>query len=116
LSIVFFRKNGQAKLRSTLNGTDMLIDGKTAPEAGEVFVNQKLANVLKVLGKEGKQGFYEGWIGKAIVDVVQASGGSLEVEDLASHKSEFVDPISVQYKGVDIYEIVSQLVLFSNLK
>jgi gamma-glutamyltranspeptidase/glutathione hydrolase len=107
LSFWDFRKDGEKKLLSKPNGSDLLVEGKTGPDAGEVFVNQKLANVLKTVAKNGKKGFYEGWVADAIIEVVQASGGFLQLQDLLNHTSTFVDPISVKYNGVDVFEIVS---------
>jgi gamma-glutamyltranspeptidase/glutathione hydrolase len=76
------------------------------PKAGERFTNKELANVFKTLVKEGKDGFYKGWIAQDIVDTVQRNGGYLTMEDLALHESDFVDPISINYNGIDVYEIV----------
>lgn len=61
---------------------------------------------MENLALGGKEAFYKGDISKAIVDVVQQNGGFLTLEDLSQHQSEFVTPISVNYKGVDVYEIV----------
>lgn len=47
----------------------------------------------------------QGEIAKAIVDCVQSHGGCLTLEDLAAHTSTFDDPIHVNYRGVDVWEI-----------
>ena len=57
------------------------------------------------LGTHGKGAFYNGRIAKALVDVVQAHGGVMSLEDLQSHVTTFDDPISVDYKGHRVWEI-----------
>lgn len=52
-----------------------------------------------------KDGFYGGRIGQALVDVVQANGGALTLEDLAAHNSTYEDPIHTSYHGIDVWEI-----------
>lgn len=53
---------------------------------------------LQALSKLGKKGFYEGKIAQAIVELVQSIGGVLDLDDLSSHMSEYVQPISTTYK------------------
>lgn len=53
---------------------------------------------LQALSKLGKKGFYEGKIAQAIVELVQSIGGVLDLDDLSSHVSENVQPISATYK------------------
>lgn len=76
-----------------------LLDGK-APRAGAIFTNVDLANTFKAVATQGKKGFYEGPIAQAIVDVVSSLGGVMTLEDLASHESTIVEPISYTY-GVE---------------
>ncbi len=92
------------KLRNGPYGKELLLNGQ-APEPGQVWKNPNLARVFRTMVKHGKPGFYEGWVASAITDIVQSKGGILTHEDLASHKSTFDDPISTNYRGVDIHEI-----------
>jgi len=79
-------------------------DGK-APREGEVFRNPDLADSYELLAKRGRAVFYQGEIGQRIVAAVQASGGHLQQSDLANHRGEWVTPVSVNYRGYDLYEI-----------
>jgi len=85
-------------------GDDLLEDGR-APNEGDVICNKHLADVYKKLGSEGKAGFYEGDVAKSIVDTVNGNGGCMSLEDLASHKGTFDDPIHINYKGINIWEM-----------
>ena len=57
------------------------------------------------LATNGKEGFYQGRIAQAIVDITHANGGVISMEDLQNHTSDMVDPISVSYRGVRLWEI-----------
>jgi gamma-glutamyltranspeptidase/glutathione hydrolase len=96
--------NGLAQLQQTENANELLLNGK-APNAGELMKNSTLANTFKLLAAHGKKGFYEGPVAQAIVDVVHSLGGLLTLEDLKAHESTIDTPISVNYRGVDIYEL-----------
>ncbi|KAA3640475.1 MAG: gamma-glutamyltransferase [Proteobacteria bacterium] len=82
----------------------MTRDGK-APKEGEIWKNQNLANTLKLIAKEGRDVFYKGKIAQTIADYMQANGGHLSFEDMASHSGEWVDPVSINYRGYDVWEL-----------
>ncbi len=86
------------------NAEELLLNGR-APKAGEIMKNPNLANTFRELAENGKDGFYKGRIAEAIVERIQQEGGLMELEDLESHRSTFDNPISVNYRGVDVYEI-----------
>lgn len=75
-----------------------------APIVGQVVRNKDLADTFETVAKEGPDAFYSGRIAESIVNEVQDHGGFLTMEDLASHKTEETQPISVSYRGVDVYE------------
>ncbi|KAG0176020.1 hypothetical protein DFQ29_006654 [Apophysomyces sp. BC1021] len=82
---------------------DMLIDQK-APEESQFITMPRLAETFKAVASEGKAGFYQGRIAESIVSAVQSRGGLMTLEDLAKHKSEFVEPISIDYHGRTVWE------------
>lgn len=82
-----------------------------APRAGEIMQVKQLAQTFRTLGKEGKKGFYTGRIAKAIVDVVEQTGGFLTLEDLEDHLksgSQETTPISVKFQGQNVGRGASQ--------
>uniref|UniRef100_UPI0037E716C6 glutathione hydrolase-like YwrD proenzyme n=1 Tax=Semicossyphus pulcher TaxID=241346 RepID=UPI0037E716C6 len=84
-------------------GGDLLIGGH-APKCGHVFRNPSLARTLRELGEHGKPAFYQGRVAQAIVDIINQNGGVMTLEDLSSHDSEVITPISTEYKGVRLWE------------
>ena len=81
-----------------------LIDGK-APQAGDVHRQPNLARTLQLLASEGKDAFYRGDIARRIVQFSQATGGFLTLEDLASHTTEWVEPLRTDYRGYTVLEL-----------
>lgn len=93
-----------AKLKKTpAAASNYLVDGR-APRAGEIFRQKNLARTLRVLARGGRDAFYKGEIARAVVDYCQKNGGFLTMEDFAAHRSEWVEPISTNYRGYSVYE------------
>jgi gamma-glutamyltranspeptidase/glutathione hydrolase len=76
-----------------------------APKAGEIFRNPNLARSLELVAKDGRDAFYKGPIAQAIDADMKARGGLLDLEDLAAHQAEWVEPISTNYRGYDVLEM-----------
>jgi len=81
-----------------------LVDGE-APAVGHVMRLPALAATLRAIAAGGPRAFYEGAIAEDIAATVQAAGGLLAAEDLARHTGEVVEPISSNYRGVDVVEL-----------
>ncbi|VAW45355.1 Gamma-glutamyltranspeptidase @ Glutathione hydrolase [hydrothermal vent metagenome] len=80
------------------------LDGR-APKEGEIWRNPGLANTLKAISTGGRDAFYKGEIAKTIGAYMQANGGFLSYEDLAGHQGEWVEPVSTNYRGYDVWEL-----------
>ncbi len=75
------------------------------PKKGEVFKNPALSNTYEMIAKEGRDAFYKGAIARTIDSFMKKHGGFLSYEDLASHTSNWVEPVSANYRGYDIWEL-----------
>jgi len=82
----------------------MTLNGR-APRLGELWKNPSLADTLERIGQEGRDVFYRGDIARTISEYMQQNDGFLEFSDLAAHQSEWVDPLSVKYRGFDVWEL-----------
>lgn len=80
------------------------VDGR-APREGEMWRNPALAATLEIIGDEGRDVFYRGDLARVIAGTVQDAGGFLSYDDLAAHRSEWVDPVSADYRGVELWEL-----------
>jgi len=75
------------------------------PVEGDVFKNPNLANTLERIGKEGRDVFYKGDMARTMDAFMKKNGGFLSYEDLATHTSTWIDPVSVNYRGYDVWEL-----------
>jgi gamma-glutamyltranspeptidase/glutathione hydrolase len=76
-----------------------------APGKGEVFRNPLLAHTLAAIAEGGRDAFYRGDIARRIETYMRANGGYLTAADLAAHRSEWVEPVSTNYRGYDVWEL-----------
>ncbi len=81
-----------------------LNDGK-GPAAGQVFRNPDLARTFRLIAEGGRDAFYEGEIARTIDAYFKRIGGWLRYEDLAAHKSEWIEPHKTGYRGTDVYAL-----------
>jgi gamma-glutamyltranspeptidase / glutathione hydrolase len=80
------------------------VNGK-APAKGDIFRNPDLAHTYRLLSEKGRDVFYKGEIAEKIDAFFRANGGYLRKEDFAAHHSDWVEPISTNYRGYDVYEL-----------
>ena len=75
------------------------------PLKGEMFRNPRLAKTYEAIARKGRDEFYKGDIAKRIDAYMSEQGGLLSYDDLAAHESEWVTPVSTNYRGWDVYEL-----------
>ncbi|MFN8768697.1 MAG: gamma-glutamyltransferase [Lysobacteraceae bacterium] len=80
------------------------IDGR-APRTGEMWKNENLARTYERIAMQGRAGFYDGEVPKIVEAYFKENGGFLAAADFAAHKGEWVEPVSVNYRGVDVWEL-----------
>jgi gamma-glutamyltranspeptidase/glutathione hydrolase len=78
---------------------------RRGPRTGEMWKNPNLASTLEKIANGGRDAFYKGDIARTIDAYFKANGGFLGYDDLASHKGEWIDPVSTNYRGVDVWEL-----------
>ena len=76
-----------------------------APAAGEIFRNPELAHTLRLLADQGRDAFYRNEVADKIDAFMRANGGYLRKVDFEQHTSTWVEPVSVNYRGYDVYEL-----------
>jgi gamma-glutamyltranspeptidase / glutathione hydrolase len=83
----------------------LYLPGGRVPAKGEVFRNPSLAVTIERIAGDGRDGFYKGETARTIGTFLKAHGGFLAANDLAEHKSEWVEPVSANYRGYDVWEL-----------
>jgi gamma-glutamyltranspeptidase/glutathione hydrolase len=99
-------------LRGAVNGLKndpdskaTFLDGDQAPALYSIIRNPGLSKALRLIQAQGRDAFYKGDIATAIVNKMQANGGVMTKQDLAEFESEWIEPISTNYYGYDVFEI-----------
>lgn len=100
-----FWRIGRARLKQTPEALHVFLPNGRPPAVGEKFSNPDLARALSLLADKGPREFYEGEIAKAILATSDSLGGTMQAKDLSEFSSEWVDPISIDYRGWKVYEL-----------
>ena len=103
--VAYYMDLSSKRFKDYPNFSDTYMKNGSTPKKGEIFKNPFLASTLKEIAKKGRKGFYRGIIAKSISDFIKNQGGFLSVDDLKSHKSNWVEPVSTNYRGYDIWEL-----------
>jgi len=80
-------------------------NGGQRPKNGDRYRNPALADTYRAIARKGREGFYEGEVAHTITSFIKEQGGFLSMEDLSSHRSQWVEPVSVNYRGYDVWEL-----------
>ncbi len=103
--IAAYWKGSEERLKEWPTSQATYLPDERAPRAGEVFANPDLAAVYRAIAKKGPEVFYQGWVAERIVEFSQHHEGFLRLEDFAAHQSEWVEPVSTNYRGYDVWEL-----------
>jgi gamma-glutamyltranspeptidase/glutathione hydrolase len=94
-----------AQLAVDPNAKRILLPGGKAPQAGDVHRQPELAETLRIIAKEGREGFYEGRVAADLVDHLRSLGGLHQLADFAATKGDYVTPVTSNYRGVDLFQL-----------
>lgn len=103
--IAYYWKRGVRGLSEYKEFQRTYAPGGRIPTAGDVFSNPALASTLGLIAKGGRDVFYNGDIAKKIADAVTAAGGFMTLEDLRDYRPEWVESVTVNYRGYDVWEL-----------
>jgi gamma-glutamyltranspeptidase/glutathione hydrolase len=84
---------------------EVFMPNGSMPSKGELFKNPALANTYRQIAEQGRDAFYKGDIAKEIARYMKENGGYLSYQDLVDHKSNWVEPVSTNYRGYDLWEL-----------
>lgn len=95
----------EPKMQKTEEARRVFLPGGKSPELGARFNNPDLAKALRLVAELGRDAFYKGPIAQAIVQTSTSFGGTMQLDDLADFSAEWVEPISIDYRGWKVYEL-----------
>lgn len=103
--IAFYMQLSAPRLSKYPGFRETYMPNGSVPKKGEVFKNPNLARTLTMIAEQGRDVFYKGEIAKTIASYMKENGGFLSYNDLKSHVSEWVQPVSTNYRGYDVWEL-----------
>ncbi len=93
------------KIRAFPETVRVYLPGGKPLHEGDVFKNPDIAHALRLIAEHGRDAFYKGEIAAAILQTSQSMGGTMTAADLAGFSSEWVEPVSIDYRGWRVYEL-----------
>jgi gamma-glutamyltranspeptidase/glutathione hydrolase len=103
--IAYYWQSNSRALQKYPGFAEIYMPGGKAPAKGEIFKNPYLANTLEKIGKEGRDVFYRGEMAEKMVKYLRENGGFFTMKDFEDHHSEWVEPVSTNYRGYDVWEL-----------
>jgi len=103
--IAGYWKSAERLLSADPESAAVFLPGGRAPAKGEVFRNPALARSYRDIAQEGRDAFYRGRIARELAAYSHRVGGLLALKDLEDHRSEWVEPVSTNYRGYDVWEL-----------
>ncbi|MEM6472456.1 MAG: gamma-glutamyltransferase [Planctomycetota bacterium] len=104
--IAGYWKSAEPVLRERSGSSSVfLVDGERSPLTGELFRNPAMGETLGKIASGGANEFYQGSIAEELVRYSEQQGGFLSAKDLAEHKADWVEPVSVDYRGYRVWEL-----------
>jgi gamma-glutamyltranspeptidase/glutathione hydrolase len=96
---------GRSKIARHAGAAQNLLKGGRPPAVGEVMRFPALAKTLRRIAKDGRDGFYRGTVARDMVGELRALGGLHTLADFAEQTSSYVEPISVRFGDLELYEL-----------
>lgn len=100
-TVPFFESKGFPNIEDTYKTQN----GGKLPNEGEIYKNPYLANTYRKIAQGGRDAFYKGEIAEIVGRFINEQGGFLSAKDFAAHTSEWVEPVSVNYRGYEVWEL-----------
>ena len=97
--------SSEQRLQNDDYSSEVFLENGKAPDLYKILRNPDLARALRLIQKDGRDAFYKGPIGDALIARVQKGGGVMTHADLAEFESEWVEPISTNYHGFDVFQL-----------
>ncbi len=103
--IAYYLDRSVGRLGNYPNFRETYMPDGRMPAKGEIFHNPWLANTYETIANLGRDAFYKGDIARIIETYIHENGGFLSYEDMASHTSEWIEPVSASYRGYDVWQL-----------
>ncbi|MCP2619379.1 gamma-glutamyltransferase [Candidatus Aminicenantes bacterium AC-335-K20] len=103
--IAYYWQRAVKTFKKYKNFQKLYAPGGKILKKGDIFKNPELAGTYRLIAEKGRDAFYKGEIAKRIIEYSKKVGGFFQYEDFANFHSEWVQPLSVNYRGYDVWEL-----------
>ncbi len=103
--IAYYLDGSAKRFADYPNFKDVWMKNGSTPTKGEIFKNPELAKTLQEISQTKRKSFYEGQLARTMAKFIQEQGGFLSFEDLKNYQAEWVEPVSSNYRGYDVWEL-----------
>ena len=103
--IAYYLERSSSVFKDYENFSSVWMPSGATPKKGEIFKNPLLAKTYKAIAKTNGQSFYEGSIATEIIKILNENGNPMSLSDLRNFSPEWVEPVSTNYRGYDVWEL-----------
>ncbi len=103
--IAYYLERSSSVFKDYDNFSSVWMPSGATPKKGEIFKNPLLAKTYQAIAKTNGQSFYEGSIAAEIIKILNENGNPMSLSDLRNFSPEWVEPVSTNYRGYDVWEL-----------
>ena len=103
--IAYYLEGSAENFQNFPNFKSVWMPNGTIPKKGDIFRNPHLANTYQSIANSYGESFYKGEIAEEIVKSLKSQGGAMQMSDLINYAPEWVEPVSTNYRGYDVWEL-----------
>ena len=103
--IAYYLEGSAENFQNFPNFKSVWMPNGTIPKKGDIFRNPHLANTYQSIANSYGESFYKGEIAEEIVKSLKQQGGAMQMSDLINYAPEWVEPVSTNYRGYDVWEL-----------
>ena len=103
--IAYYLERSSSVFKDYENFSSVWMPSGTTPKKGEIFKNPLLAKTYQAIAKTNGQSFYEGSTAAEIIKILNENGNPMSLGDLRNFSPEWVEPVSTNYRGYDVWEL-----------
>ncbi|MDA9719896.1 gamma-glutamyltransferase [bacterium] len=103
--IAYYLERSSSVFKDYENFSSVWMPSGATPKKGEIFKNPLLAKTYQAIAKTNGQSFYEGSTATEIIKILNENGNPMSLRDLRNFSPEWVEPVSTNYRGYDVWEL-----------
>ncbi len=103
--VAYYLDISSSRFKDYPNFSDVWMPNNKSLQKGDIFKNRDLANTYLSIAESYGSSFYSGTLAKSMTEFIQEQGGYLTINDMKSFQPQWVEPVSTNYRGYDVWEL-----------